>query len=72
MDVAPAGRPAGRAPQVGPSGAPGVWLNLGHGGSGWALSCGSARLVADAVAGRPTPIAIDGLGIERLRGRAKA
>ena len=54
-------------PVLGPSGAEGVWLNLGHGGSGWALSCGSARLVADAVAGRKTPIGIDGLGIERLR-----
>lgn len=54
-------------PVLGPSGAPGVWLNLGHGGSGWALACGSARLVADAIAGRRTPIAIDGLGIERLR-----
>ncbi len=53
-------------PVLGPSGAEGVWLNLGHGGSGWALSCGSARLVADAVAGRKTPIGIDGLGIERL------
>jgi D-amino-acid dehydrogenase len=24
-----------------------IWLNLGHGSSGWALSCGSARLLAD-------------------------
>ncbi|MDQ2928836.1 MAG: FAD-dependent oxidoreductase [Pseudomonadota bacterium] len=54
-------------PVLGPSGVAGVWLNLGHGGSGWALACGSARLVADAVAGRANPIAIDGLGIERLR-----
>jgi D-amino-acid dehydrogenase len=54
-------------PVLGPSGVPGVWLNLGHGGSGWALACGSARLVADAVAGRATPIDIDGLGIDRLR-----
>ena len=53
-------------PVLGASGVPGVWLNLGHGGSGWALACGSARLVADAVSGRPTPIGIDGLGIERL------
>ncbi len=53
-------------PVLGPSGAEGVWLNLGHGGSGWALSCGSAKLVADSVAGRPNPIGIDGLGIERL------
>ncbi|MEO8525758.1 MAG: FAD-dependent oxidoreductase [Caldimonas sp.] len=53
-------------PVLGPSGAEGIWLNLGHGGSGWALACGSARLVADSVAGRKTPIGIDGLGIERL------
>jgi D-amino-acid dehydrogenase len=54
-------------PVLGASGVEGVWLNLGHGGSGWALACGSARLVADAVIGRPATIAIDGLGIERLR-----
>ena len=54
-------------PVLGASGAPGVWLNLGHGGSGWALACGSARLLADAVVGRKTPIEIDGLGIGRLR-----
>ncbi len=54
-------------PVLGPSGAAGVWLNLGHGGSGWALACGSARIVADAVAGRKTPIDVDGLGIERLK-----
>ncbi|MGZ5158752.1 MAG: FAD-dependent oxidoreductase [Caldimonas sp.] len=53
-------------PVLGPSGTEGVWLNLGHGGSGWALACGSARLVADSVAGRKTPIGVDGLGIERL------
>jgi D-amino-acid dehydrogenase len=27
-------------------------VNLGHGSSGWALSCGSARLLADLLAGR--------------------
>ena len=43
-----------------------MWLNVGHGGSGWALAAGSAKLVADAIAGRTTPIAIDGLGIDRL------
>ena len=25
----------------------GIWLNLGHGSSGWALACGSARVLAD-------------------------
>ena len=55
-------------PVVGASGAPGVWLNLGHGASGWTLACGSARLLADVLAGRAP--AFDGaaaLGIERLR-----
>lgn len=27
-----------------------IWLNLGHGSSGWALSCGSARVLADQIA----------------------
>ncbi len=54
-------------PVLGPSGVEGVWLSVGHGGSGWALSCGSARLLADAIAGRRTPIDVDGLGIGRLR-----
>ena len=54
-------------PVLGPSGIEGVWLNLGHGSSGWALSCGSARLLADALAGRPSAIDTEGLGIERLR-----
>lgn len=53
-------------PVLGPSGLRGVWLNLGHGGAGWALACGSARLVADAVAGRPASIDIEGLGLARL------
>ena len=56
-------RPAGarREPQ------PGVWLNLGHGSSGWALACGSARVLADLIAGREPAIDITGLGQQRLR-----
>jgi D-amino-acid dehydrogenase len=53
-------------PVIGPSGVPGVWLNLGHGSSGWALSCGSARVLADLVAGRDAGIDLEGLGIERI------
>jgi len=45
---------------------PGLWLNLGHGGSGWALSCGSARALADLMAGRPPDLDVNGLDIERL------
>lgn len=39
-------------PLIGPSPRPGVWLNLGHGAHGWTLACGSARLLADQIAGR--------------------
>ncbi len=47
-------------PLLGASGIPGLWLNLGHGSSGWALSCGSARIVADLMSGRTPPIRLDG------------
>ncbi|MEO6409073.1 MAG: FAD-dependent oxidoreductase, partial [Burkholderiaceae bacterium] len=55
-------------PVLGRSGTDGIWLNLGHGASGWALACGSARVLADQIAGRPPAIDLEGLGIERLRG----
>ena len=54
-------------PVLGRSGLEGVWLNLGHGSSGWALACGSARLLAEAIEGRTPTIDTEGLGIERLR-----
>jgi D-amino-acid dehydrogenase len=53
-------------PIVGDSGIPGLWLNLGHGSSGWALSCGSARALADLMAGRNADIDMEGLGVARL------
>ncbi len=53
-------------PILGASGVPGVWLNLGHGSSGWALSCGSARALADLVAQRAPGLDLEGLGVERL------
>ncbi|MBK7764684.1 MAG: D-amino acid dehydrogenase [Sulfuritalea sp.] len=34
------------------AGLAGLWLNTGHGTLGWTLACGSARLLADLVAGR--------------------
>jgi D-amino-acid dehydrogenase len=55
-------------PVLGASGAPGVWLNLGHGSSGWALACGSARVLADQIAGRSPAIDASGLNLARLRG----
>jgi D-amino-acid dehydrogenase len=47
---------ADRPPIIGASGLPGLWFNTGHGSSGWALSCGSARLLADAMTGRNAEI----------------
>jgi len=54
-------------PVIGASGAEGVWLNLGHGSSGWALACGSAFALAQVMEGREAPIPLEGLGVERLR-----
>jgi D-amino-acid dehydrogenase len=53
-------------PLLGATGIPGVWINLGHGSSGWALACGSARVVADLMSGRQPEVDIEGLGVERL------
>ena len=55
-------------PVLGASGLPGLWLNLGHGSSGWALSCGSARILADQIARRTPGVDMDGLGVQRLTG----
>ncbi|RUN03868.1 FAD-dependent oxidoreductase, partial [Burkholderia mallei] len=30
-----------------------LWLNTGHGALGFTLACGSARVLADLIAGRP-------------------
>lgn len=54
-------------PLLGASGIPDLWLNCGHGASGWALGCGSARALADLVGGRQAELALDGFSIERLR-----
>jgi len=54
-------------PLLGASGVPGIWLNLGHGSSGWALSCGSARVLADLISGQDPGIDLEGLGVDRLR-----
>jgi D-amino-acid dehydrogenase len=54
-------------PVLGESGAAGVWLNLGHGSSGWALACGSARVLAERMSGREAPLDMTGLTLARLR-----
>ncbi len=54
-------------PVLGESGAPGVWVNLGHGSSGWALACGSARVLAERISGRESPVDLSRLTLQRLR-----
>ncbi len=54
-------------PVLGASPAPGVWLNLGHGSSGWALACGSACVLADLVGGRQPPLDVARLSLDRLK-----
>jgi D-amino-acid dehydrogenase len=52
-------------PLLGATPVRGLYLNIGHGSSGWALACGSARVVADIVTGRQPAIDTDGLTLER-------
>jgi D-amino-acid dehydrogenase len=44
----------------------GLYVNIGHGSTGWTMSCGSARIVADLVAGRAPDIDLEGLTLARL------
>ncbi|MEO7854864.1 MAG: D-amino acid dehydrogenase [Rubrivivax sp.] len=53
-------------PVLGRSTAAGIWMNLGHGSSGWALACGSARALADLVGQREPEIDTSGLSPARL------
>jgi len=43
----------------------GLWLNVGHGGYGWTLSCGSARLLADQIVGHTPAMPIDDYALHR-------
>lgn len=53
-------------PVIGRTAIENLYLNTGHGTLGWTMACGSGRVVADIVLGRPPEIALDGLGIERF------
>lgn len=39
-------------PMIGATEREGLWLNLGHGGYGWTMAAGSARMLADQIASR--------------------
>src|SRR5450830_1236740 len=43
-----------------------IFVNTGHGAHGWAAAVGSAKLLADAMAGRETEIDSDGLLLSAL------
>jgi D-amino-acid dehydrogenase len=48
-------------PILGPApGLPNLHLNIGQGALGFTLAMGSARVVADLLAGRAPPIPVDG------------
>ena len=48
-------------PFLGPTRLSNLFLNTGHGHIGWTMSHGSARIVADLIAGRAPAIPMDGL-----------
>ena len=53
-------------PALGASKLPGVWLNVGHGNAGWSMACGSARILADQLAGRSPDVGVAGCSPRRL------
>ena len=54
-------------PVVGASGIGGLYLNTGHGTLGWTMSCGSAAVIADIIAGDKTDIDSQDLSVERYK-----
>ncbi len=53
-------------PLLGESGVPNVYLNIGHGPTGWTMAAGSGKLLADLVSGRTPDIDTEGLTIARF------
>jgi D-amino-acid dehydrogenase len=52
-------------PLLGAMRKPHLWLNLGHGSTGWAMACGSARVLCDLITGRTPEIDLEGLTLAR-------
>lgn len=53
-------------PVLGPTPVDGLFLNAGHGSSGWTQACGTGQIVADIVSGKPPAIDLDGLTLSRF------
>lgn len=52
-------------PLLGATPARNVYINIGHGSTGWAMAAGSGKVVADIVSGNAPDIDMDGLTIAR-------
>ena len=52
-------------PIIGRTRLPNLFTNTGHGTLGWTMACGSGRLIADIVSGRPTEIEDGDLSLDR-------
>ncbi|GAB4347947.1 MAG: D-amino acid dehydrogenase [Gammaproteobacteria bacterium] len=53
-------------PVLGPTPVEGLFFNTGHGHLGWTMSSGAGKLVADAVTGRATEIALEPYAFQRF------
>jgi D-amino-acid dehydrogenase len=42
-----------------------LYLNIGHGSTGWAMACGSGQVLADVITEHPPAIDLDGLTLAR-------
>jgi len=58
---------ADEVPLLGATGSSNVYINIGHGGSGWSMALGAAKIVADQISGRRSEIDMDGLTLARYR-----
>lgn len=56
-------------PVLGKTSIANLFVNTGHGSTGWVMACGSARVVADVIAGKPPAIDLDGLTLDRYARR---
>lgn len=54
-------------PIIGPTTIDRLYLNTGHGTFGWTMACGSAQLLADMLAERPTALEADVYAINPLK-----
>ena len=52
-------------PIVGPTHLPNLHLNTGHGTLGWTMACGTARVLADQIAGKTPELDVSALAIGR-------